>query len=266
MESVTQLRTGNAGFRRSLLTAAIAVALAGFGATAAAEQQADAQQGQDDLEEQLQREPLQEGDEDAAWLEDEQNGGNAEAAEGQQQQGQDQAAAEPQPRPDTGPREQDALVTDPVPQEGLEDDRAQGAEPPVEQELAGVPEGQQEFAARLRELSGHIGDPVVNPRGDELGEVEEIVTDPQDQSLQVVVSTGGVLGIGARRVVVPAEQLQPAAGELRTRTDMTQEQLEQMTEYQPERYQQVQDDVAGNGAGAGWGNEEGEPDQQGQEG
>ncbi len=125
-------------------------------------------------------------------------------------------------------------------------------EPPIEDELAIPPEQ----ARQMQRLAGHIGDPLVNPAGEEIGRIEEVVRDPQDQSLQVVVSTGGLLGIGGREVVVAADQLEPAEGELRTHRPMTRAQLEELAEYRPERYQQLAEGAAGDRAGPGWGVDE----------
>ena len=73
-----------------------------------------------------------------------------------------------------------------------------------------------------------IGMDVKNPQGQALGEVEELVFDPQDAKLKsVVISTGGVLGIGAKKVAVPWDQVKPAADEQALIVGRTQEELQQ---------------------------------------
>ena len=69
---------------------------------------------------------------------------------------------------------------------------------------------------------------VKNPQGQELGEVEELVLDAQNGKIKnVVISTGGVLGIGAKRVAVPWDQVNPAIDELAFIVGMTKEELQQ---------------------------------------
>jgi sporulation protein YlmC with PRC-barrel domain len=73
-----------------------------------------------------------------------------------------------------------------------------------------------------------IGMDVKNPQGQALGEVSELVFDPQDAKLKsVVISTGGVLGIGAKKVAVPWNQLKPATDEQALIAEMTQEEIQQ---------------------------------------
>jgi sporulation protein YlmC with PRC-barrel domain len=49
-----------------------------------------------------------------------------------------------------------------------------------------------------------IGAPVKNPQGENLGSLQELVLDPREAKItNAVVSTGGLLGIGARAVAVP---------------------------------------------------------------
>ena len=85
--------------------------------------------------------------------------------------------------------------------------------------LQGMPEW---YGSRL------IGMDVKNSQGQELGEIEELVFDPQDAKLKsVVISTGGVLGIGAKRVAVPWDQVKPAADEQAFIVGMTKEELQQ---------------------------------------
>ena len=73
-----------------------------------------------------------------------------------------------------------------------------------------------------------IGMDVKNTQGQELGEVEELELDPQDGKIKnIVISTGGVLGIGAKRVSVPWEQVNPATDEQAFIVGMTKEELQQ---------------------------------------
>jgi sporulation protein YlmC with PRC-barrel domain len=73
-----------------------------------------------------------------------------------------------------------------------------------------------------------IGMDVKNAQGEALGEVEELVLDPKDAKLKsVVISTGGVLGLGAKKVAVPWDQVKPATDEEAFVVGMTKEELQQ---------------------------------------
>ena len=53
-----------------------------------------------------------------------------------------------------------------------------------------------------------IGTPVKNPKGDSLGNVQELVLDPESgQVVYAVVSFGGLLGVGAKLFAIPWKAL-----------------------------------------------------------
>ena len=55
-----------------------------------------------------------------------------------------------------------------------------------------------------------IGATVKNPEGESLGSIQELVLDPQDAKIKnVVVSMGGLLGIGAKAVAIPWQEVTP---------------------------------------------------------
>lgn len=62
-----------------------------------------------------------------------------------------------------------------------------------------------------------------------VGEVEDVVMGANARIESVLVDVGGFLGLGARRVSIPIEQLRMEGDRLRT--DMTKEQLEALPEY-----------------------------------
>jgi sporulation protein YlmC with PRC-barrel domain len=73
-----------------------------------------------------------------------------------------------------------------------------------------------------------IGMDVKNPQGEELGKVSELVLDPKEAKIEsIVISTGGLLGIGAKRVAVPWDQVKPAADDQAFVVTMTKEELQQ---------------------------------------
>ena len=76
--------------------------------------------------------------------------------------------------------------------------------------------------------SSLIGMDVKNPQGEELGEVSELVLDPREAKVKnIVISTGGMLGIGAKKVAVPWDQVKPASDEEAFVVTMTKEELQQ---------------------------------------
>lgn len=155
---------------------------------------------------------------------------------------------------------------------------ATGTEQPQQQQSAALG-GQQQPAAgdqEAEQAQQMIGRKLVDQQGKELGQVEKIVRDPQDQQLKAVVGTGGFLGIGEKQVVVPLNQLelqqpgqqqpqdqamgggqaggmqqqqeqQSASGEQQRqeephvviKADITPEALEQMASYDEDRYEDV---------------------------
>jgi sporulation protein YlmC with PRC-barrel domain len=55
-----------------------------------------------------------------------------------------------------------------------------------------------------------IGATVKNPEGESLGSIQELVLDPKDAKIKnAVVSVGGLLGIGARSVAIPWQEVTP---------------------------------------------------------
>ena len=81
-----------------------------------------------------------------------------------------------------------------------------------------------------------LGSRVVNAEGQEVGEIEDLVLD-QNQIAYAVVSVGGLLGMGEKRVAVPLDDLQLGEGETYLMSSATQEQLEQMPEYDEGQFQ-----------------------------
>jgi sporulation protein YlmC with PRC-barrel domain len=78
-----------------------------------------------------------------------------------------------------------------------------------------------------------IGMDVKNPQGQALGEIDDLVLDSKDAKLKsVVISTGGMLGIGAKKVEVPWDQLKPASDEQAFIVAMTKEELQQAPGWQ----------------------------------
>lgn len=83
----------------------------------------------------------------------------------------------------------------------------------VRQDAEGQPtlsedERQAQASLMNAQLSDLNGKKVYNSNGEELGEVNEVVTRKSDNELGFILSVGGLLGIGATDVFVPASETQ----------------------------------------------------------
>jgi sporulation protein YlmC with PRC-barrel domain len=75
--------------------------------------------------------------------------------------------------------------------------------------------------------SSLIGASVKSPKGDKLGELVDIVVDGQDASVTTaVVSVGGLLGIGAKSVAIPWNEMVPLDNGKSFVVAMTKDELE----------------------------------------
>ena len=77
-----------------------------------------------------------------------------------------------------------------------------------------------------------IGATVKNPEGESLGSIQELVLDPQDAKIKnVVVSMGGLLGIGAKSVAIPWQQVTPQSDGKAVVVAMGKEELQSAPEW-----------------------------------
>ena len=81
-----------------------------------------------------------------------------------------------------------------------------------------------------------IGKDVVNTKGDEVGEIEDIVVDPSSRAMYAVVSVGGFLGIGDKTIAVPFEQLNIGAEDAILMSEQSESELKQLPAYDEGRY------------------------------
>ena len=102
----------------------------------------------------------------------------------------------------------------------------------TQQQAATQPQGE----IRIEEV---LGSSVVNSAGEEVAEIEDIVLD-QNQKHYAILSVGGFLGIGDKKVAIPLDQLQLGEDQVYLMSAETEEQLEQMPEYEEDQYQPLQ--------------------------
>jgi sporulation protein YlmC with PRC-barrel domain len=99
---------------------------------------------------------------------------------------------------------------------------AQRPSPPTGLKIQPMPEG----SAHLLKASKLVGYSVKNRQGEELGEIEELVINPQDGRIAyAVLSFGGFLGIGDKHFMIPWESLTPMPEQQSFQLEASKEQL-----------------------------------------
>ncbi len=78
-----------------------------------------------------------------------------------------------------------------------------------------------------------LGRRVVDPSGDEIGRLVDLLVDPEGKPRAAVLDVGGFLGIGTRRVAVVWEALRfvPAEADIRIVRDLTMEEVSSAPEF-----------------------------------
>lgn len=76
-----------------------------------------------------------------------------------------------------------------------------------------------------------IGAEVLDPTGEEIGEVEDLIIDNDNKIEKAIVEVGGFLGVGSKTVAVEIAQLKPTGKKNGYVTAMTREELEARTEF-----------------------------------
>ena len=86
-------------------------------------------------------------------------------------------------------------------------------------------------------LDDLIGRDVVNLRGNEVGEVEDVVVSRQDgKVLFAVISVGGFLGIGDKDIALPMDQLRVDKDRVLLMSEQSERQLKTMPAYDKNHY------------------------------
>ena len=80
-----------------------------------------------------------------------------------------------------------------------------------------------------------LGAPVVNDKGDEVGEIKDVVM--KDNTYYAVLAVGGFLGIGDKNVAIPLDELKLGEDEAYLMSAQTEEQLEPMPAYEATQYE-----------------------------
>jgi len=78
-----------------------------------------------------------------------------------------------------------------------------------------------------------LGRSIIDPSGDEIGRLVDLLVDRDGQPRAVIVDVGGFLGIGMRRVAIAWEALRfvPETGEIRIAKDVTTDEVAAAPEF-----------------------------------
>lgn len=76
-----------------------------------------------------------------------------------------------------------------------------------------------------------IGSPVLDERGSELGQIDDLIVSRDDEIVSVLVSVGGFLGVGDKQVAIPYEELKVSPETRELFLAMGEEQLMDLPEY-----------------------------------
>ncbi|MCA1804447.1 MAG: PRC-barrel domain-containing protein [Xanthomonadaceae bacterium] len=87
---------------------------------------------------------------------------------------------------------------------------------------------------------------IVDVAGEDVGTIESVVLAKDRRSAHAVVSTGGMLGVGAREVLISLDELKTVGDKLQL--NITQKQLETRQEYQSEQYVELEGEKPIGGA------------------
>lgn len=101
----------------------------------------------------------------------------------------------------------------------------------------------QVFSTAPLKASSMIGTSVVNPGGDNLGDVKEVVIDPRSGKVAyAVVSFGGFLGMGEKLFAVPFSALQFNPEENEYLLDVPKDRLKMAPGFDPEHWPAMSDE------------------------
>jgi len=145
----------------------------------------------------------------------------------------DVSVTQPEPQVEVEPVQPEVQVEQAEPQVQVEEteDPQVTIREPAEDTAQAQPQPPQD--QQLQQLQQHVGGPLLDSQGQEIGQVDEIVRDSNDQSLHVVVSAG------QDQAALPADQIEASPEGLRLGPQTTVEDLAQMP-YQPDQYEPVQ--------------------------
>lgn len=105
---------------------------------------------------------------------------------------------------------------------------------------AGETNAQASNPGDLRRIYEALEDsPVVNEEGNKIGSISDVVVNNESGDLGLVVTTGGIMGIGATKIVAPVEEVTVTDDNVVWSTPKSKKELKQSQRYNPEDYNQI---------------------------
>lgn len=96
--------------------------------------------------------------------------------------------------------------------------------------------GNAMMGMKVQEL---IGRDVVNASGKDIGEIDDIVINDQDQAMYAVIGVGGFLGLGEKAIAIPFEQLRLGAANVILMSERGERELKQLPSYRKGQWKSV---------------------------
>jgi PRC-barrel domain len=140
------------------------------------------------------------------------------------------------------------------PQEEPAQQQAQGGGQQQQGGQQQVTEAQQpteEHPLTAMPASEVIGTEVVNAEGDQVAEIVDLVKEQGQGEVMAVLSVGGFLGVGDKRVVVPLGELDVAPDNQIIAASMTEEEVKTMPAYDEARYESTLEEVPASAPASG---------------
>lgn len=113
---------------------------------------------------------------------------------------------------------------------------ASSMEADATQMAAAEPADTRVYQVRIDDLEG---EDVISSAGDDIGEIETILLDPSTNAPVVIVSMGGVLGIGAKEVAFPYDDFTISDDDVVLNTDLSEDQIDDMDAYDEADYEDL---------------------------
>jgi sporulation protein YlmC with PRC-barrel domain len=119
--------------------------------------------------------------------------------------------------------------------------RQSGAQTGMQQQMQTATQEQTKMQTKLMSMTAKQieGKSIVNTQGEKLGKVQSIVQNRLNNRIEAVVSVGGFLGIGAKQVTIPVENLRLEKERLVLSEPMSKDQLKRQAKYKKDEYKSI---------------------------